>query len=181
MLTRADLSHGLFTRRHATRILVATLGAAAAGSFTQAQTSEQPKEEAPCTSANQARTAIHYDLDFKASPQHFYETLLTSKQFAVFSGMPATIDATEGGAFSMFGGLIVGRNVELVPNQRIVQAWRPSHWDAGLYSIVRFEFKPGDAETNLAFDHIGFPSGDYDHLDWGWKNHYWEPLKKYFA
>jgi activator of HSP90 ATPase len=142
MLTRADLSHGLFTRRHATRILVATLGAAAAGSFTQAQTSEQPKEEAPCTSANQARTAIHYDLDFKASPQHFYETLLTSKQFAVFSGMPATIDATEGGAFSMFGGLIVGRNVELVPNQRIVQAWRPSHWDAGLYSIVRFEFKP---------------------------------------
>jgi activator of HSP90 ATPase len=120
MQTRAHLSHGLFTRRQATRVLVATLGAAAAGSFTQAQTSEQPKEEAPCTSANQARTAIHYDLGFKASPQRFYETILTSKQFAVFSGMPATIDATEGGALSMFGGLIVGRNVELVPNQRIL-------------------------------------------------------------
>ncbi len=181
MFTRAHLSHGLFSRRHATRVLVATLGAATAGSFSKAQTTEQPKEEAPCTSANQARTAIHYDLDFKASPQRFYETILTSKQFALFSGTPATIDATEGGPFSMFDGQIVGRNVELVPNQRIVQAWRPSHWDAGVYSIVRFELKPADGQTNLSFDHIGFPAGDYDHLDWGWKNHYWEPLKKHFA
>lgn len=181
MLTRAHLSHGLFTRRQASRVLIAAFGAAVAGSFTRAQTSEQAKEEPLPTSANKDRIAIHYDLEFKTSPQHFYETLLTSKQFALFSGMPATIDATEGGAFTMFGGLIVGRNIELVPNQRIVQAWRPSHWDAGVYSIVRFEFKAGDANTNLAFDHIGFPAGDYDHLDWGWKGHYWEPLRKYFA
>jgi activator of HSP90 ATPase len=181
MHTDIHQSPGGFTRREASRVLVAAFGAAVAGSLTHAQTAEQPKEEPPCTSPNQARTAIHYDLGFKASPRHFYETILDGKQFAAFSGMPATIDANEGGPFSMFGGLIVGRNVELIPNQRIVQAWRPSHWDAGVYSIVRFELKAGDADTNLAFDHIGFPSGDYDHLDWGWKNRYWEPLKKYFA
>ena len=181
MYTPIHPSPGALTRREASKVLIAAFGAAAAASFAQAQTSEQPKEEPPCTSPNQARTSIHYDLGFKASPQRFYETILDGKQFAAFSGMPATIDANEGGAFSMFGGLIVGRNVALVPNQRIVQAWRPSHWDAGVYSIVRFELKPRDADTNLAFDHIGFPSGDFDHLDWGWKNHYWEPLKKSFA
>jgi hypothetical protein len=35
------------------------------------------------------------------------------------------------GAFNTFGGLIEGRNVELIPNRRIVQAWRPAHWDPG--------------------------------------------------
>ncbi len=181
MYTNIRQSPGAFTRRQATRVLVAAFGAAAAASFTQAQTSEQPKVEPPCTSPNQARTAIRYELEFKASPQRCYETILDAKQFAAFSGMPATIAPTEGGPFSMFGGQIVGRNVELVPNQRIVQAWRPAHWDAGVYSIVRFEFKTGDAPANLSFDHIGFSSGEYDHLDWGWKNHYWEPLKKYFS
>ena len=81
----------------------------------------------------------------------------------------------------MFGGLIQGRNVELVQNQRIVQAWRPASWDPGVYSMVHFEFKPAGPGTSLIFDHTGFPSGLYDHLDWGWKNRYWTPLKKYFG
>ena len=181
MHTSTNLSPTVFSRRRAISVLVAAVGAVAARSFTQAQTSQQPKEEQPCTSANQARTAIHYDLDFQASPERFYEAILNEKQFTAFTGMAATIDRVPGGAFSMFGGLIEGRNIEFVPNQRIVQAWRPSHWDAGVYSIVRFELKPSGPATSLNFDHIGFPSGDYDHLDWGWKNHYWDPLKKYFT
>ena len=36
-----------------------------------------------------------------------------------------------GGTFKTFGGLIEGRNVELIPGQRIVQAWRPASWDPG--------------------------------------------------
>src|ERR1700685_3600940 len=102
-------------------------------------------------------------------------------QFAAFSGMPAEIDPKEGGAFSMFGGMIVGRNVELIPNQRVVQAWRPTHWDPGVYSIVRFELKPRDPETMLVLDHTGFPEGEFDHLEWGWNNHYGETLKKFLV
>jgi activator of HSP90 ATPase len=167
------------TRRHA----LATIAAALTASVVRAQSpAQQPAEnQTPSTSANSTRTAIHYDIDFKPSPQRLYQAILDQKQFAAFTGMPATIDPTPGGAFSQFGGLIEGRNVELISNQRIVQAWRPSHWDAGIYSIVHFEFKPRGAETTLVFDHIGFPVGDYDHLDWGWHNHYWEPLKKFLV
>jgi activator of HSP90 ATPase len=164
------------TRRHA---LLTALGAAAT-TLAQAQTA-QPKELAPCSAPNQARTAIHYDLEFNATPQRFYEALLDQKQFAACSAMPATIDRTVGGAFQMFGAQIEGRTVELVANQRIVQAWRPAHWDPGIYSIVHFELKPTANGTALSFNHNGFPAGDYDHLDWGWKNHYWETLKKYLA
>lgn len=140
-----------------------------------------PMEAKKSTSANATRTAIHYEIEFHRSPERLYSAILDQKQFTAFSGLPATIDPTPGGAFNMFGGQIVGRNVELVSNRLIVQAWRPTHWDNGVYSIVRFQFNPRAAETTLLFDHTGFPVGDYDHLDWGWRNHYWEPLKKFLA
>jgi activator of HSP90 ATPase len=168
-------------RRNAIFKIFAGFGALAAGSVSLAQTLQQPAEEKPCTSPNQARTSIHYVLNFNASPEQFYQAILDAKHFAEFSGMPATIDATAGGAFSMFGGLIQGRNIELVVNQRIAQAWRPASWKPGVYSVVHFEFKPAGTGTSLTFDHTGFPSGLYDHLDWGWKNRYWSPLTKYFA
>src|SRR6266576_5820899 len=77
---------------------------------------------------------IHQEIDFTASPQRLYEALLDAKQFAAFSGRPAEINRDAGGAFSLFDGHIIGRNVELVPNQRIVQAWRTVDWPEGAYS-----------------------------------------------
>jgi activator of HSP90 ATPase len=163
------------------RALAAIAGTLAAATLARAQAQQPSIVEKPATPEHKALTAIHYEIDLKPSPQRLYEAILDQKQFSAFTGMPATIDATAGGAFSMFGGLIVGRNVELVPNQRIVQAWRPAHWDPGVYSIVHFEFKPRAAETTLIFDHAAFPAGDYDSLDSGWHEHYWEPLKKFLA
>ena len=174
---------GASTRRQ----MLAGLAAVALGElvasrdvFARAQQQQNPKE-APSTPSNQARTSLHQEIELKASPQRIYEILLDSKQFAAFSGMPATIDPAVGGAFSMFGGMIVGRNVELVPNQRIVQAWRPTHWDPGVYSVVKFELKPQGSGTLLILDHTGFPQGEYDSLFKGWGLRYWDPLKKYLG
>jgi activator of HSP90 ATPase len=165
------------TRRQA----LAAFAAITVASLTRAQAQQPEMAEKPATPANKARTTIHYEIDFKPSPQRLYQAILDQKQFAAFSGLPATIDPTPGGAFSMFGGLIVGRTIELIPNLRIVQAWRPTHWDPGVYSIVHFEFKPRGEETTLVFDHTGFPAGDYDSLDQGWNQHYWNPLKKFLV
>ena len=52
-----------------------------------------------------------------------------------FLERPAEINREAGGAFSLFKGHIIGRNVELIPNQRIVQAWRVVTWPEGAYSI----------------------------------------------
>jgi len=64
---------------------------------------------------------IHQEIDFNTSPQLLYEALLDANQFTAFSGRPAEINREVGGAFSLFGGHIIGRNVELLPNHRIVQ------------------------------------------------------------
>jgi len=129
-----------------------------------------------------ATRAIHFELDFGASPQRLYEALLDAKQFAAFSGgRAATIDRAVGGAFMLFGGPIAGRNVELVPNHRIVQAWRAVDWPAGVYSIARFELQESGSGTRLVFDHTGFPSEKAEHLESGWQENYWTPLQRYLA
>ena len=130
--------------------------------------------------------SIRQEVNVKASPKRVYDTLLDAKRFSEFTGAPAEIDPKSGGAFSCFGGVITGRNIELLPNQRIVQAWRVAMWPEGLYSIAKFELQPQGSQTRLVMDHVGFPEEMRAHLngeeaDGAWHRRYWEPLKKYLA
>jgi uncharacterized protein YndB with AHSA1/START domain len=125
---------------------------------------------------------IHQEVVIKASPERVYQALTNPEQFSEFTGAgPAEISSEVGGSFSCFGGVIQGRNVELVPNQRIVQAWRVANWDPGVYSIAKFELREQGSDTRLIFDHTGFPEAEREHLDSGWHARYWEPLQKYLA
>ena len=130
--------------------------------------------------------AIHKEVDFKASPQHVYEALLDAKQFSAFSGAPAEIQPEAGGAFLCFDGFISGRNIELAPNRRIVQALRVKLWPEGLYSIVIFELQAQGSGTRLIMEHKGFPDEMRAHLngeapEGGWNRQYLDPLKKYLG
>jgi activator of HSP90 ATPase len=169
------------TRRQILAGVTVAAAGLATGSAIFADRQQQNMKEAPSAAANQTRTSLHQEIEFKAAPQRIYEVLLDSKQFAAFTGLSAEIDPKAGGAFKTFGGLIVGRNVELIPNERIVQAWRPTHWDPGVYSIVKFELKPQGSGSIVILDHTGFPEGEYAHLNEGWSLRYWEPLKKFLA
>jgi activator of HSP90 ATPase len=138
--------------------------------------------------------SIHQEAVFKASRKRVYEALTDTKQFdkiiklspemqagKSFGTTPTAISREVGGAFSIFGGHIIGRQIELVPNQRIVQAWRVVDWDPGVYSIAKFELLERGAGTKLVFDHTGFPKGDAEHLAEGWKSHYWDSIDKFLA
>ncbi len=134
--------------------------------------------------------SIHQEPIIKASRKRVYEALTDTKQFdqvVQLSGAlqslhlgstPTEISREVGGAFALFGGHITGRHVEMVPDRRIVQAWRTSSWDEGAYSIVRFELVEQSDVTKIVFDHTGFPKGEAESLSSGWKKHYWEPLNK---
>jgi activator of HSP90 ATPase len=169
------------TRRQMIASTITALGTFSCGYQVFAQTLQQSMKEAPSSPENNARTSLDQEIDLKATPRRIYEILLDSKLFAAFTGMPAEIDPKPGGAFSLFQAMIVGRNIELDPSERIVQAWRPANWPAGLYSLVRFELKPSAAGCTVVLDHSSFPQGGFDHLTQGWNEHYWEPLKKYLA
>jgi activator of HSP90 ATPase len=126
--------------------------------------------------------AIHHEVDFHATPERVYDALLDSRQFKTFSGgRSAEINREVGGTFSIFSGHIVGRNLELVPARRIVQAWRVVPWPEGLYSIARFELEKQGSGTRLVFDHTGFPTEEAEHLSSGWQDNYWKALRAYFG
>jgi activator of HSP90 ATPase len=137
--------------------------------------------------------AIHQEPIFKASPQRVYDALMDAQQFQKIEQLgaatksmdvttkPAVISREAGGAFMLFGGYIVGRQIELIPNQRIVQVWRTMSWPEGAYSIVRFEFAARGGGTMLIFDHAGFPAGNGEHLATGWEINYWQPMQKYLG
>jgi activator of HSP90 ATPase len=129
---------------------------------------------------------IHQDVAFRATRKRVYDALTEEKQFSqvmdfIMKGASTKISPDVGGSFSLFEGMIVGRHIELVPYARIVQAWRERDWPAGVYSIVRFQLDERGTETNLVFDHTGFPQGAAAHLAPGWWSHYWEPLQKYLG
>jgi activator of HSP90 ATPase len=125
-------------------------------------------------------TTIHQEVVLKATPHRIYQALTDARQFQVFSGHPVSeLSPDPGGPFSLFGGLISGRQIELVPDERIVQAWHEPVWGPGIYSIARFQLKPEGPATRIIFDHQGFPTGAGPHLTIGWNEHYWEPLAKY--
>lgn len=124
--------------------------------------------------------AIKQTITVKSSPDKVYEALTSAKVFGEFTGAPADIAAQDGGAFSCFGGQITGRHVELVPNERIVQAWRAGPWPDGVYSIVCFDISKSGASTKIEFAQAGYPDGEEQHLEGGWHKMYWEPLKSHF-
>jgi activator of HSP90 ATPase len=155
--------------------------------------SECPSHDAVVSGAY---TSIHQEVDFKAGPERIYEALLDDKQLSALTGATAQIHREfeeeflgfsdgfrpkrgAGGAFKLFDGRVTGRNVELIPNQRIVQAWRVATWPSGRYSIVKFELTAQGLGTRIVFDHVGFPPEDREALNGNWSRMYWDPLRKY--
>jgi activator of HSP90 ATPase len=120
---------------------------------------------------------IHQESIIAAAPQAVYEVLTDGQKFAAATGMPAQLSDRVGEAFSLFGGRVEGRQIELVPGQRIVQAWRfgathPSEWDAGVYSVVRFTLSSQQDGTRFIIDHAGVPPEWHDHISTGYPSFY---------
>lgn len=123
---------------------------------------------------------IHHEILFNTSPERIFEALTDAKKFSELTGALAKIDSVSGGKFSCFDGMIMGQTIEILPISRLVQAWRVANWDPGVYSIVKFELeKLKEKETKLIFDHTGFPEEHREHLEQGWHERYWAPLKDY--
>jgi len=126
---------------------------------------------------------IYQEVTIQCSPEQIFTALTSAKDFSELSGFPATLSAEEGGSFSLFGGQITGRHIELVSGERVVQAWRVADWPEGVYSIINFNLKKAGASvsegTEVKFTQSGFPEGTAEHLNEGWHTMYWGPLNAY--
>jgi activator of HSP90 ATPase len=114
---------------------------------------------------------------FNASPHAVYEILMDEKQHSTFTGGIAKISREVGGDFSIYDGDIQGKNIELIPDKKIVQSWRYNDWPVGHYSTVTFLLEPSVKGTKLTFTQTDIPDFKFEDIKQGWKDYYWQPIK----
>ena len=112
-----------------------------------------------------------------------YSMYLDSKHHvALTGGHKAKIAATAGDKFSAWDGHIIGRNLQLLKNKLIVQAWHGSDWDktdADSTFIMLFEQKGKDAVIHMT--HANIPDAHVAGIKKAWTDCYWTPWKAYLA
>jgi activator of HSP90 ATPase len=120
--------------------------------------------------------------DLPASPRAIYEAWLSSAGHSAMTGAKANSSKKVGAAYSAWDGYIVGRNLELEPNRRIVQSWRTSEFAANdPDSTVTIALSPIGAGARLSLKHTGVPDGQTSYENEGWREFYFEPMQAYFA
>jgi len=126
---------------------------------------------------------VEQTVSFDATPAKLYELFMDSAKHTAATGMPAKVSRKVGGKWSAFGGMILGRNLALIPNRMIVQSWRSSEWkkaDPDSVLIVSFE-KSADGGAQVHLVHAGVPEHDHAGVTQGWVKFYWDPWKAYLA
>ena len=124
---------------------------------------------------------IHLETTIPASPERVYELLTNGAKFGEVTGMPGQGGGSAGAYFSLFDDWISGRQIELVPGERISQAWRMTDWDPGVYSFVRFTLARDGSGTRLVVDQDAVPEAFHEHVRTNWGGFYFEPITKHFS
>ncbi|MGO9702268.1 MAG: SRPBCC domain-containing protein [Xanthobacteraceae bacterium] len=117
-----------------------------------------------------------------ASPEEIYEAWLDSLGHSEMTFGEANMSGQVGAEVSAWDGYISGRNLELIPGERIVQSWRTTEFadehEDSVISIVLTEVGDG---TLLTLEHSNVPDDKRSYEEGGWQSHYFEPMVAYFT
>ncbi len=118
---------------------------------------------------------------FHVTPQELYDAWMSSNGHTGMTGSSATISPVVGAEFEAWDGYIYGKNLELIPDKRIVQSWRTSEFsDDEPDSRIEITLEPIGDKTKLTLKHTSLPphGGQYEQ---GWVESYFEPMQEYFS
>jgi uncharacterized protein YndB with AHSA1/START domain len=124
---------------------------------------------------------IKQTVNFKASPHEVFELIMDEEKHAGFTDSDCSISREVGGKFECYGGYIKGENLEVVQDKKIVQTWIGKDFPKDKVSKVTFKFIDDGVGCKLDFVHEDVPDELAKHIEKGWKDHYWEKMKKYLG
>jgi len=124
---------------------------------------------------------IHQVVIIQAPPSEVYESLMDSERHSQFTGCTAKISREVGGNFTAMESLR-GTNIELVPDQKIVQTWQCDYegWPRDHFSTLTIRLEPMEGGTLLEFTQTEVPAPCFKGISEAWHKYYWHPLKKTF-
>jgi len=125
---------------------------------------------------------IEQSVKFPCSPEMLFEMYMDSAKHSASTGARAQITRRAGGRFTAFDGALRGRNLLIVPNRMVVQAWRSTAFkpdDPDSILVLEFSNAPGGACVHMV--HVNVPAQDHQGVSKGWPKFYWKPWKAYLA
>ena len=112
------------------------------------------------------------------TPEILYSALTNAATIQLWTGEPAVMEAVEGSEFSMWDESICGKNLEFVPNKKIVQEWYfGDQEEASIVTLILHEDKE---KTSVELRHSNIPDEDFNDITNGWTDTYFGSLKLFY-
>lgn len=116
----------------------------------------------------------------KADLEKVWDALVNPKVIEQWGAGPAVMKSEVGFKFSLWGGDVWGKNLEVViPKNgtgRLVQEWYGGEWETP--SIVTFKLNENNGSTEIILDHKGVPKSEVKDISAGWNDYYIGQIKK---
>ena len=125
--------------------------------------------------------SIQQEIIFDCEPAVIYHLIMNDDQHSEITGSEVIMSNEINGKFNVFDGYCEGYNIELIENQKIVQAWHfdEDGWPEDHCSICTFTLEPVENKTKLIFTQTDIPEHKAEELERGWNDFYWQPIKEY--
>jgi len=114
-------------------------------------------------------------IEIKADPQDVFTALTNPFTIELWSGELAKMSDQVGDEFSLWGGDIIGKNLEVVKDEKLVQQWY--FGEEGPESIVTLKIWPKKSFSSVELQHTNIPDEAYENIVDGWNNSYLGAVK----
>ena len=113
----------------------------------------------------------------KAEPEDIYTALTNPFTIELWSGETAIMTKEVGAEFSLWDGDIIGKNIELKENEKLVQEWYFDEDEEREASIVTIKIWKKNSSCSVELMHTNIPDEAYDNIVEGWNEAYLGAIK----
>ncbi len=113
-----------------------------------------------------------------AEPSDVYSAITNPYTIELWSGYPAIMIAEPGTEFSLWEGDITGKNLEFIPDRKIVQEWY--FGDQTEKSIVTITISSDRENAVVTVEQTNIPDNDFDDIAEGWREYYIGAIISFF-
>lgn len=116
-------------------------------------------------------------IKIKAEPADVFAALTNPFTIELWSGYAAEMSQEPGSEFSMWDGDITGHIIELVPNEKVVQAWNFGEQEQ--LSIVTIKIFADRNNSQVDLLHTNIPADAFNEIVEGWNEYYLGAIKNF--
>lgn len=119
----------------------------------------------------------HHTYTVQSDIEHVWRALIDPHEIEGWGAGPAEMDEREGTNFKLWGGDIHGTNIEVIPEEKLVQDWFGGEWPQPSKVTITLNQEGHDCHVELLHENI--PDEDFEDIKQGWDEYYFGPLKDY--